>query len=67
MDSVEEISKSVRRQVFDHKKFDVFLDSVFGRTLLKGIIMADPTGRVSSFIRDNNTHPKALRSARLET
>ena len=67
MDSVKEISKQVRRQVFDHKNFDVFLDSVFGRTLLKGLLGADPMGTVSSYIREHKTYPKAVRNARLET
>jgi hypothetical protein len=57
----------MRRQVFDHKKFDVFLDSVFGRTLLKGLLGANAMGTVSSFIREHNTYPRAVRNARLET
>jgi hypothetical protein len=69
MDSVEEIAKLMRLQVFDHIKFNVFLDSVFGKTLLKGLLEAqvDPKGKVSSFIREHNTYPKAMRNARLET
>ena len=69
MDTVEEVARLMRQQVFDHAKFNVFLDSVFGRTLLKGLLEAnvDPKSNVSNFIRENNTYSKATREARKET
>jgi len=60
------MAKLMRVQIYDHSKFNVFLDTVFAKTLLKGLLEAkvDPKSNVSNFIRENNTVAKANREAR---
>jgi hypothetical protein len=58
----------VRRNKFDHKNFNIFLDSFFAQALLKGICDpdVDPDGTVSAYIRDKKTYSDALKFLKLE-
>lgn len=62
-DKVSETQAKIRRNKFDHKHFNVFIESVFGKALLAGLCDkdVDPNGTVSAYIRDNNTIEAALK------
>ena len=65
-DDVVEMQKLIRQNVFDHKNFNVFIDSVFGRALLEGLCEpeVDTKTTVSVFIRENGTYPIAVKTSK---
>lgn len=67
-DGVAEIQQLMRKNIFDHKSYNVFLESVFGQALLDGLCEPEvnPDGKVSVFIREKNTYLNARKLSKLE-
>lgn len=70
-DSIEEVRLKLMKNLFDHKNFDVFLSTPFGKYLLDGInddekIKMQGITKVSEYISTNKTFYTALRRAKLD-
>ena len=70
-DSIEEVRLKLMRNLFDHKNFDIFLSTPFGKYLLEGIdndelVRLQGITKVSEYISTNKTFYSALKRAKVD-
>ena len=57
------VQHMIRSTKIDHKQFNLFLDSKFGKNLLKGlldVITSDGVSTVAKFCRENKSYEYAM-------
>ena len=70
-DSIEEVKLKMMKNLFDHKNFDIFLSTPFGKYLLEGIdndelVRLQGITKVSEYISTNKTFYSALKRAKVD-
>ena len=60
-EDIKVVQKMIRENEINHKKYDTFIDSEWGRTLLKGLLEIQTTDKsVAQVIRDSGNYKEAL-------